>query len=289
MSSPLHRPHLTPEDRRFHGLWTALALAALLAVMWAAHQTVDDAQLVVERVPDRILLLLEPPEHPDAAAPKPATGKRVGLPRPTASPLGPSIHGPVRLDPGAADAFERFFHHEVFGGPDATLDDLARTLDGPQGVDPFDPGVVDDDFRSGVGDSLREDAVVGRVDRVARGPVVMVHPEASAPSLAILAPIAPVEQLAEVPSRVVEQGVRSWRRHAAACHATHAPDFSGRIELRSWVVDGRPERVSVEVSEADRLRLAPLSKCLSLRARALLSFAEAHTGEARIPLVFEAR
>ena len=288
MAPSLHRPHWTPEDRRFHSLWTALATAALLAVIWAAHQTVDEAEMVVHRVPDRILQLLEPPEEVDRDR-SAATRRLVGRRRAAPPQTGLRIEGPVRLDPRDGDALQRFFRHPVFGAPDVSMAELARALEGPQGIDPLDPGIIDDDFRSGTADSLRDDAVVGKIDRVARDEVVMVHPESSAPHLASLSPVAPVRTVPEMPSRVVEQGVRSWRRHAAACHATHAPGFSGRIELRSWVVDGRSERVSVEVPQTDEQRLAPLSKCLSLRARALLTFTPGHTGEARIPLVFEAR
>ena len=286
MTPAFHRPSFTPEDRRFHGLWTALAVAALLAVSWAAHQTVGETQVELQPVPRRILLLLEPPE--EEARSRAQARRQGGRGQPVPAPTGRTVDdGPAGTEPGEGELFQRFFEHEVFGGPDTQLDELARALERPQGLDPHDAGLAVEGVASGVDDELRGDAEVGPIARVARSPVRLVHPESRAPQRASLAPAA-LQRVPELPSRAVEAGVRRWRRHAAVCHATHAPDFSGRVELRTWVVSGRVERVEVRLPEADGA-LSELSDCLSLRARALLSFGLEHTGEARLPLVFEAR
>lgn len=294
MAPPFHRPQLTPEDRRFHGLWTALALVALLAVVWAAHQTVVDTERVVHAIPDRILQLIERPEHrpsprPSDRARQTASGGQSSRP---AEPVAvPTVHGPVALDPSDMDAFQRFFSHPAFGVHDDNLDELARTLDGPQGIDPHDRGLEVDGVVSGADGGHRTDVGVGEIARVERHPVVMVHPRTgpSGSAMARLGSVKSEPKRPELPSRVVDRAVRAWSRHAGICQATHAAGFSGRVALRVWVVDGNLLEVKVDGLSRHDSRRADFVRCLQVRARALLQFSPGHTGEARIPLVFEAR
>lgn len=292
MAPSFHRPHLTPEDRRFHALWSALSVVAMLAVVWASHRTVDDAPYVVHELPDRILRMLEAPEDVES----PAHGERAGGPpgggRPQAvAPIGgPALQGPVSLDPADSDAFWNFFAHPVFGSSDLEFEELVRALDGPQGLDPLDTEQVADGWQRGVGDGGRTDAGYEEVERLERGPVVMVQPKESDLSARVAAAsIALTPRVRELPTAVVEQGMRSWRRHAAACHGTHMPSLSARVELTAWVEAGRVTRVEVQVPGHSEQATSSLVRCLDLRARALLQFDEDHTGAVRLPLIFERR